>query len=298
VKPKLKNLVSVMALLLANSYRLFADRSATYVQVVNKASTAIAVAVADSPIAPGQQGHVTASVLPIVPSAPTGSIAFQAIGVHTGTMLSSGPVTVSLAGTALWAPVFSIADDYTITATYSGDPNYASSSSSSIETVAWPGSPDFSLQLPSDIKVLAGQSVSTSIGLTPKNGFHGTVDISCTGAPDQSSCNVSGPIVVTQNEAAKTATLSITTAASMVTMTGTLFFAGLLAGGCRRMSIRWLGALCAIGMIASISGCAVSTRYLQSNGTPPGKYPLTITAQCGSITHTGTVYLTVAANGK
>ena len=54
----------------------------------------------------------------------------------------------------------------------------------------------------------------------------------------------------------------------------------------------WIGAAL---LLTTVTGCVGSSRYVQSNGTPPGFYSLTIVATSGAITHSSTVSLHVVA---
>jgi hypothetical protein len=48
-------------------------------------------------------------------------------------------------------------------------------------------------------------------------------------------------------------------------------------------------------LLIGMTGCAGSNRYVQSNGTPPGYYSLTVVATSGAITHSSTMTLHVVA---
>jgi len=308
VKVKVVSVISVIVILLTSySQHVFAQKSVTYIEVVKQASTGISVTSTDNPIAPGQSVQIIASVTPLKPSVPTGSVSFTATGVNTGSSLTSGPLPLGSTGVSSWNPAFSVADQFNIVATYSGDKNYqASSSTGFAENVAWPGSPDFSVGLPQSITVVAGRSVSSAITVTPKNGFTGTVEFTCNGAPDNSTCAFANGSVVVPAVGLTTASLSaqspvsttftVTTAATTVTTVGAfVLLFGLFRPRRRRQVIFATSVLGLIFVALLISGCAGSNRYIQSNGTPLGTYELTIVAKSGTITHTANVTLNVVA---
>jgi len=88
----------------------------------------------------------------------------------------------------------------------------------------------------------------------------------------------------------------VTTAGTTVTTLGILcLFFGWGTFSRRKLRYRsmiWLGVAVLLGGIA---GCAGPNRYVQSNGTPPGYYSLTVVATSGSITHSSTMTLHVVA---
>jgi hypothetical protein len=90
--------------------------------------------------------------------------------------------------------------------------------------------------------------------------------------------------------------LAVTTTGTTVTTLGIL---GLLFGwgSSSRKKLRYRSTIW-IGMallLTAVAGCIGSNRYVQSNGTPPGYYSLTVVATSGSITHSSTMTLHVVA---
>jgi len=165
---------------------------------------------------------------------PTGTITLTSNGMTLATLTGfqksnfngadavSG--TVTLAGSALAAGV------NTITATYSGDGNYAGSAGTVNITVAEAG---FALSNAGAISIAAGAtSANTSlITIAPTNGFVGLVNLSCAvsapaGASSPATCTLP-PTVNISGTASVSATLTVTTTSSTtagsyaVTVTGT-----------------------------------------------------------------------------
>jgi hypothetical protein len=300
-----KSLAAILVLALCASCQ--GQKSATYTEVVNKATTTTGVAASASASNVGQQITYTASIGPAKPTIPTGSVVFTATGINSAQTVTSAAILVSGNGLASWSETLPAVDTYTVSAVYSGDANYLGSTGTGTETVV--GQQDFSLSLPPSITVTRGQAGSGVITLTPINGFSGTVTLTCGGMPYESGCNFANSSVALtsslpgQNSASSQSgsatvqtALNVTTTGVTVTTTGALIFLFGLGGMRKRRTFLWPCVCLAIltGM-AALSGCAGGNRYVQNNGTPPGSYSVTVTAVSGSITHTGTTTLVVAA---
>jgi subtilase family serine protease len=99
-----------------------------------------------------------------------------------------------------------------ITARYSGDGNYATSTS----PAATVSVSDFSLSAnPSPVTIPApGQAGNSTISVAPQNGFTGTVNLSvASGCPTGATCTLSPTSVIVSSASAVTSTLTITTTA-------------------------------------------------------------------------------------
>jgi subtilase family serine protease len=149
--------------------------------------------------------------------------------------------------------------------------------------------------------VKQGSSVNTTITVTPgATGFSTPVTFTCTGAPSEATCTVS------PTSSATSTTLTFTTTAPSAQLQlpfgrGTrIFYAALLPGllgimftvGSRRRSLRGLRLL---GMICVLSfstlwlgSCTGSNSGTKNAGTPPGTYPLTVSATTTTATGSGT----------
>jgi hypothetical protein len=115
----------------------------------------------------------------------------------TGSPRYGAPITVS-ATTTIQA--IAAANGYT-----------NSSAATAVYTITPPPPPSFTIGLSTASATVApGQSASTSITLTPSNGFDQTVSLACSGLPTGSACNFS-PAGVLVNGSAATSTLTITT---------------------------------------------------------------------------------------
>jgi uncharacterized repeat protein (TIGR03803 family) len=172
---------------------------------------------------------------------------------------------------------------------------------------------DFSVGAsPSSISMAAGSSGTTTLTVTPSNGFNSTVAFACSGLPSLSWCDFS-PGTVTPNGANAVTTLSIRTTATTTSrvrdpgapgsngLRTMLALAGLFVGllSLRRMRRRGLRlvSLMAFAVLMGIAGCGGHTTHSTNPGTPAGTYTVTVNASSGSgslaLTHTTTLKLTV-----
>jgi hypothetical protein len=72
--------------------------------------------------------------------------------------------------------------------------------------------PDFSITAsPSSLSVAPGNSVSSTLTLTPENGFNDTITMSCSGAPKNSTCSISPAMVGMNGVSAQSATFTLST---------------------------------------------------------------------------------------
>jgi hypothetical protein len=103
--------------------------SAALTEVVNKAQTMVMLSSSQNPAMHGQPVTFTASVSPLAGVTPTGSITFYdgSTALGTVTLNAMGTATLTLSNLAVGA--------HSITAVYSGDANYAASTSSALQEV-------------------------------------------------------------------------------------------------------------------------------------------------------------------
>jgi len=161
-----------------------------------------------------------------------------------------------------------------------------------------------------------GASGTSTITVSARNGFTGTVDLTCSpsSASAQLSCSLN-PASLDMSSGTtnniKTSTLSITTAANLEMplqwkRTGTWFattgglFAAVLLGGISSRRRRLLGtvALLFVVVLAGVdcgggSGGGGGGGGGGGAGTPVGTYTVTVTGTSGSISHATTVSLVV-----
>lgn len=167
--------------------------------------------------------------------------------------------------------------------------------------------------------IAAGESVETALTVSPSNGMHGDVALSCSGLPASATCSFS-PASLVVDGAPATSTLTIGTAMRTAMNSHDRPFNPLAPGGVilaaigvpamfrRRRIVAGarhfaLLALLFIGAFA-LHGCGGGGEHATGNpgggnpgggstGTPAGTYNVTITATSGSTTHAVTYALTV-----
>jgi hypothetical protein len=199
----------------------------------------------------------------------------------------------------------------TTTGAESATLSIADSDASSPQTASLTGTgtsstPDFTLSAaPASLTVAAGTPASFTATLTSLNGLTGSVSLTCTGAPVDSTC-VLLPTSVALPNGTQTSTGTINTTARTIAPPPNSFRFGprypvgpwaflaialaLLAAwiatrhGARKLA--WGFAALSLLALTSCSG-------FPHRGTPAGAYTLTITASSGNTSHSTTVVLTV-----
>ncbi len=206
-----------------NSYKLSTSPNA--VVTVTKATTTIPnVAVGPNGVITGQQFQVSGTVITSSYGvAPTGTLTFLANGTPlSGTVQSestNGNANLGVVATLYESVTTSLstAGTYTITATYSGDTNYAlvTQSNSVNLTVSPPPTPfTWTNTGSTSHTVLAGQqTMNYTFTATPAGGsFAVPVQLSCSGLPDSTvSCQFSPSSTIAAQSGTTAITMTITT---------------------------------------------------------------------------------------
>jgi N-acetylneuraminic acid mutarotase len=153
---------------------------------------------------------------------------------------------------------------------------------------------------PSSLTITAGQSGTTTVTVTPQNGFNSAVSFGCSGLPTGATCSFS-PASVTPSGAPATTTLTVsTTAASAGLRYNPLFPAVTLAAGLfcfgfgkrRNKQLLMLFAVCGLGL-GLLNGCSGASSSNSGQGTQGTPSTVTVTATSGSGQQTSTFTLTV-----
>jgi Bacterial Ig-like domain (group 3) len=253
-----------------------------------------------------------------------GTVSFLSNGLSLGSAMvrQNGTATLTLDKVPAFAKQ--------VTAVYSGTAQYAGSPSANLQFQAndTTAPPDFSIAAnPTSLSLNPGDYGTVIITVTPENGFTQSVTLAESGLPTTTSSSRFTPSIVTPTStAAVTSTFQIQTTASSTSTSArnktvpvdgkgshlayALVFPGVLAlaaigalrkQGGSRFQMLGMAAL----LLASASGLmACSQRYSYLNhppaantGTPPGTYPVTITAYSnngGEVTsHTLQLVVTV-----
>ena len=251
---------------------------------------------------------------------PVGSVTFIDSGQNlAGVTLVNGIASFTTSTLAVGS--------HTIQVGYPGNYEGQSETSAPI-TVTITGTPDFSLSISSPTATVThGSAASTTISLSPLNGFSAATALTCTGAPTNSTCSISSPSV-TPAGAAATATLTLQTSVQSASLTpgrsplnpgastpivaGTLPLGLLALLSARRRRVRSATArprhlICggslflAVSLLASlvsVVACGGSSGGGGSAGPQTlyptaGTYPLTVTATSGATIHTTTFTVTI-----
>jgi hypothetical protein len=145
-----------------------------------------------------------------------------------GASLLGTPQSVSGPGTATLATSALTAGTHPISAVYTNiDGNFIGSTSTAVAQVVR----DFGITAaPSAQTISSGHQAIYSITLTPISGLTGTIALSCSGAPPNSTCSVS-PSSDNLQGTAVTSTVTLSSNKNVNHGTFTLTFTGALVGG-------------------------------------------------------------------
>jgi VCBS repeat protein/centrosomal CEP192-like protein/HYDIN/CFA65/VesB family protein len=312
---------------LSATLRLFDDALDSPTQAVGLSGTAVAPVVSLSPQSvnfPGQ--YVGTSGLP------------QTVTVtNTGTAtLTITNVTTSIADFGSLSnctnPVppnanctIGVFFDPTTSGTRSGNLIITDNASGSPQTVPLTGTgQDFALSAPSPSQTVSpGQTATYSVTVEPEGGFKQTVQLSCTGAPAQSSCSVTPSSVTLNGTASQPVTVTVAPVRSSAGLTkpwfkppsgnaygswmwwlGTVGLVGVLSLTNRRRERRrrWVygvALVCVLAIGMTLSGCGGgSSGGGGTGGIQAGTYNLTLTGTftSGSNTLTHNAKLTLIVN--
>jgi hypothetical protein len=236
---------------------------------------------------------------------PTGTVSF----LNGTTSIGSSPLNSSGVAT-LPTSALPLGTD-TITAKYSGDTNFSTSTSPGVQQVVQAGpTPDYTVSAnPTSATVNAGTAANYVITLTPSNGYDGTVTIACpTSLPAGVTCNTP---TIAPGKTQATLTVS-TTAPSAALMTrpeinshedasnlwaslgGFGLIGMILAGDWKKRNRRgmWITfGILAVVMILALAGCGGGSGGGGGGGggggTPANTYPLQVVATGTAGTNNG-----------
>ena len=274
------------------------------------------------------QAGRTKATLAVTVTGEDGQPAVGAVSVEDFGKPQAGAV-LNAAGQA--SVVLSLAGgDHQLRAIYTGDATHLSSASPLTAVHALTtGTPDFQISIaPTTLSLTPGQSATVIATITPENAAALTgpmfVTLSCSGAPDETSCTytpenveilvgATGPVtssMVFQTQAPSQLQSGVVgrPAANPIAwaflLPGALGLMGLAWGGRRRRWLNRLSLLALVGLVTLLGTTACNPRYYYLNhgpplnpGTPKGSYNVNVTAQYSNgvtaISHSTSLALTV-----
>jgi len=274
-----------------------ASASASFTQAVQLRPTTDVLTSSATSLTGGQQVTLISVVQYLGPSAPTGTVVFMAGSLAIGTE------TVNASGIATVTALLGNGPTVNVTAIYSGDQNYATSTSP-ITAIAIGPAPDFYMSLtPSTFSLVTKNHAPLAITLTSVNNFTDTFALGCAGLPFGASCTFTKDSVLLPAGGTATVTLTVdtgdplgsgtssatttsknrlpkvfgnTSSTVMACFVPGCFLMGLL--GLRMRRFRKVSGLllllCLMGATTVLSGCA----GLNMSGTPAGSYNFRVTA--------------------
>jgi Bacterial Ig-like domain (group 3)/FG-GAP-like repeat len=281
---------------------------------IGSTSSALTVTVSTSVIS------TTTSLSATVTSAVSGtSITFTAqvspasgTGVPTGTVnftdgtTALGSVLLDGTGKAAYTTSALAIGSHSIRAAYGGAATFVASTSSSLAvTITAPPVLDFAISVsPASSTVTHGNSISTTVSVTPANGFNQATSLTCTGAPSGATCTIAPASVTPNGTAASTATVTLQTSAGSASLpnthrrfslaatlplgligTSALFGMGL---GRRRRLPLLLTVLVTFAALVTISGCGHSSPASTATTFTPVTGTVSIIGTSGSLSHSAT----------
>jgi hypothetical protein len=296
-----------------NSYAATPPGTGTATVKIAQATTTTTVTASPASL-PSSGGSVTLTALVGTSSfglAPSGTVTF-----YNGNNLISGTPTYtsSNASAGAYASLTatlttSFTANASVTAVYSGDANYGTSTSSAVSITV---GADFSLTYGTTITITSpGQSGTTTISASPVSGFSGTVTLTCAFAASSpmpgGSCSFpSGTQTTTISVPGGSTILTVTSTAPslalrlfnrprwLIPSAGALFACVLLLlipGKKRQVKLAFgllVFALLAAAFVACGGGGAA-----HNPGTPTGPYTVTVTGTSGTLSHILNVPVTV-----
>ncbi len=241
---------------------------------------------------PNTAAVVQAFVFPSLGAAyPTGTVQF-----FDGTTALGSPVTINSELATINAQLPNGANS--ITAVYSGDSNFDSSTSSA--ATVFVGNPDFQIAVnPGNVTVSASTAGTAKILISPGPGlgFVGTVSFACSGQPSGTSCGFQPATFNLDGFTPQTTSLTITKASGasassrgnwLAGSAGGLGFACVFFIGLRRRRLRFGNVLILailLGVAAGCGGGGPASGGTTTTNPATTSYVLVVTATGGSGTN-------------
>jgi hypothetical protein len=283
-----------------------ASTSAAVNFTITKATTSTTVSSSASSIPQGTNITLTANAVTTSGgNAPTGTMTFFSGAAQIGSPVPVSVVVLSGGGfrasASLMTTALPVGQD-SITANYSGDTNYATSTSPAVVVTVTTGSADFTLGVnPQNVIVATpGGSATATLTVTAQNGFNGAVPFSpasCSGLPFGASCSFNPSSVTGSGTTTLTITTTPPSAANLGsgtaslrwwTATGGAAFGFVFLLGMPGKKRQWqkLLGLVLFASLTALIGCGGGGGGAPRNpGTPIGTSAVTVTVTSGTTTH-------------
>jgi hypothetical protein len=167
----------------------------------------------------GGSGTSTITVSPV--NGFTGSVSLSASGLPSGVTASFNPGSTTTSSTVTFT-ASSTATTGTATVTITGTSGTLTHSTTISLTVNAVAAPDFSLSAsPTSVSINQGGSGTSTITVTPVNGFNSSVSLSASGLPSGVTASFNPASTTGTSTLTLTASSTATTGAATVTVTGT-----------------------------------------------------------------------------
>ncbi len=251
-------------------------------------ATTLSLAASANPITTSKTVSFTATLADSSTSTPTGTVQFYSNGTALGST-----VALSSSGKAATSALnFSTPGTYQVTAVYSGDSAFSSSTSAALALVVTAPSSFTITPAATNLSLAAGAGGTDSITVASVDSFAGTVALSCSviggsGANEPVCTLVPASVTVAAGGKATVVATVSTTAQPAVHAENSH---GMAAGGAmfacllvlipfrRRRATRALAALLVMfGGLAAISGCGSGGSLATAASTNAGTYTVTVT---------------------
>jgi len=250
-----------------------------------------------SPVLLGTSVTFTATVSPApTVTNPPQVVVFSDRQFHVYTPLGTGPL--SAAGVATLTTRSLPFGSSFVTAAFGGDSAFGGSTTTSPISVQ-----SFTIAAnPTTVTVGApGQSGTTTLTITPMNGFSQAISYSCSGLPAEASCTFAAASASTETLTIQTTAPSARLDKGLMGQGNQFFYAlllpgflGLVSAGNRKRTLRGARLLGLIAVLALstlwMPACGGGSSTPSNPGTPTGSSPVTVTATAGIIR---TVQITV-----
>ncbi|MGC2637129.1 MAG: Ig-like domain repeat protein [Acidobacteriaceae bacterium] len=275
----------------AATHNLLAS-AASLTEVITALPTTVSLKAAPNPGDLNQAVTLTATVTAQSAEVSGGNVTYY----DGATALGSSPLSTT--GTASFAVTFTTVGVHSLTASYSGDADFLSSTSGASNETILAG--DFSISAtPGTAGLYTGQSAAFQLNVTSLRGFSQPLNLTCSGLPANATCSFT-PGSLAQGQGAanlviQTAAPAESTAASVSVFSALILL--LLPGwrSRRRFAVRLGMVLLALGMVTGMGGCGTPSPV--TGGTPPGTYAVSVTATTTAngapLAHSAVVTLTV-----